>query len=156
MAKTDLEKTVQKITDDLVQKLGADVGVEVVKDKDNEAIKVNLMSDEDAGILIGRKGENLFALQSVIGMIVKNQTGDWARIVLDINDWRAKEQDNLEQLAEETAERAVETGETQRLYNLTPSQRRIVHMKLSENKDITTESSGEDADRYLEVIPNTK
>jgi len=156
MAKTSLIKNIESITRELFEKLGVDAEIQISEDKANEVINIKITSDKDAGILIGRKGENLFALQSVIGMIVKNKTGDWVRIVLDINDWRAKEQDNLEHLAEETAARAIDTGETQRLYNLTSSQRRIVHMKLAENKAISTESSGEDAERYLEVIPKDK
>jgi len=57
----------------------------------------------------------------------------------------------LKNLAEQTAQRAIETSEPQNLYNLNPSQRRVIHMYLSENDDIVTESEGEGYERYLVI-----
>ena len=70
---------------------------------------------------------------------------------MNVADWREKEQGRLQNLAEITAERVKETGESQSLYNLTSAQRRIVHLELSKNKNVETESLGEGKDRYLIV-----
>jgi spoIIIJ-associated protein len=86
-------------------------------------------------------------------MALKQQTGEWVRIVVDIGDWRQKHESHLASLAQAAAERAKATGEPQPLYNLTPSQRRVVHLALVGRDDVATESQGEGASRYLVVKP---
>ena len=68
-------------------------------------------------------------------------------------DWREKESARLQDMADSVAERAVQSGEEQPVYNLTPAQRREIHLKLAERDDVTTESKGEGRERYLVVIP---
>jgi spoIIIJ-associated protein len=147
------EKEVQKIAKDLFKKIGMDVKFTVNEDKDNEAILLNIETEEEAGLIIGNRGRNLSAIQLVLGMIYRQRSGDWQRILVNVSDWREKEEERLKGLAQATASRVVETGEPQTLYNLTPSQRRIVHMVLAEEKDIITESQGEGDSRYLVVSP---
>ena len=120
-------------------------------DEANDTLVVNIDPGEETGLLIGRQGETLLALQSIIGISTKQLLGDWKRVVVDIADWREKQEDHLKSLAESTAQRAIETGEDQPLYNLTPAQRRVVHMSLAENDEVTTESVGEGPDRYLVI-----
>ena len=98
----------------------------------------------------------LNSIQIILGMMYRQKTGEWKRILVNVADWREKEQVRLENLAEVTAQRVIETGEPQSLYNLTSAQRRIVHLTLSENKRIETESLGEGKDRYLIVNPKKK
>lgn len=78
---------------------------------------------------------------------------DWDRVLLDIADWREKEERRLQELAIQTAERARETGESQSLFNLNSAERRIVHMTLSEEDGIETKSEGEGKERYLLILP---
>ena len=77
-------------------------------------------------------------------------------MLVNVGNYREKEEDYLKNLADSTAQRAKETGEPQSLYNLKPGQRRTIHMFLSEDKEIKTESEGEDANRYLVVTPIVK
>ena len=112
---------------------------------------VNVQTDEGAGLLIGNRGRNLNAIQTIAGIIFKNKTGDWKRIIIDVGNWREKEENRLKELANKTAERVKETGESQPIYNLSPAQRRIIHLALSEKGDVKTESVGEDEERYLVV-----
>jgi len=120
-------------------------------DKDNEAYNVNIDGGDETGLLIGKKGETLASIQTVLGIMLKQKTGEWARVVVNVGDYREKEEDYLKSLAESTAQRVKETGEPQSLYNLKPWQRRIVHMHLSEDSSISTESMGEGEERYLVV-----
>jgi len=142
-------KDVQKITEELLKLLEVDATVKVSEKEDN--ISVIVKPEGDAGLLIGAHGSTLAALQSFINLAIKQKTGEWARIVLDIGDWREKQDAQLEELADQAAMRARETGEPQHLYNLSPAQRRVVHMALSKMKDILTESQGEGTGRYLVV-----
>lgn len=123
----------------------------VVEEKEEGTFEINVESPEQTGLLIGNKGETLLAIQNILSQMVKQETGEWVRIVVNIGDWREKQENYLKDLAEQTALRVKETGEPQYLYNLTSAQRRIVHMELSNNKEIKTESQGEGSERCLVV-----
>jgi spoIIIJ-associated protein len=148
---TDPVKITQKFVDELLTLMASEAKATVSMDEANDTLVVNIDPGEETGLLIGRQGETLLALQSIIGLATKQLLGDWKRVVVDIADWREKQEDHLKSLAETTAQRAIETGEDQPLYNLTPAQRRIVHMALAENEEVTTESVGEGPDRYLVI-----
>lgn len=143
----------QKLAEELFSLMGTDSKLEVSYDKENEAYVVNVVGGDETGLLIGRRGETLTSIQTVLGLLMKQKIGDWVRVMLNVGDYREKEEDYLKSIAEQAATRAVETGEGQPLYNLKPAQRRIIHMYLSEKKDIQTESLGEGPDRYLVVKP---
>lgn len=146
---------IKEISDKLIKFLGVDADADVSADKDNDAVVVNISSEEETGLLIGAKGENLIAIQSVIGMIAKQKLGGWIRIVVNIGDWREKQEEYLQGLAQQAANRAKETGDAQTLYNLNATQRRIIHMFLSDDSDIETESMGEGSDRFLIIRPKS-
>lgn len=141
----------QKLAEKLLKLMATTAKVKTSFDKDNEAYVVDIEADDETGLLIGKKGETLSSLQVILGVLFKQKIGDWLRVVVNVGDYREKEEDYLKSLAKTTAERAKETGEPQSLYNLKPWQRRIVHMTLSEDKDLTTESAGEGENRYLVV-----
>jgi len=141
----------EKIVADLLPLMAVKATAKVEFDKENDAYNVNIDGGDETGLLIGKKGETLSSIQTVLGIMLKTATGDWSRVVVNVGDYREKEEDYLKSLAESTAQRVKETGEPQSLYNLKPWQRRIVHMHLSENSDISTESVGEDEERYIVV-----
>lgn len=143
----------KEIAQDLLELMGITVELEVGEDKDNDALLLKIDTKEEAGLLIGNRGRTLNSLQVILGMIYRKKTEEWKRIVVDVSNWREKEEERLGDLAKLTAQRAIETGEAQLLYNLTPAQRRVVHLSLSESSDVTTESRGEDKDRYLIITP---
>ncbi len=147
--KLDTASLVENLTNKLLNLLGTKAEAHVSEDKENESISVNIEAGEETGLIIGNRGKNLQAIQTLLGMMVRRETGEWTRIVVDTSDWREKEEERLKKLAVQAAERAKATGEPQYLYNLTPSQRRIIHLVLSEDPEIQTESQGEGADRYL-------
>lgn len=149
--KVDEVAEVKKITKELFSLIGTKSSVEVSEDKENEAILVDVKSDDEAGLLIGNRGETLNSIQTVIGMIYRKTTGEWKRILVNVADWREKQQDRLTQLATQTAQRVKESGQPQSLYNLSASQRRVIHMTLVDDKELKTESQGEDQDRYIVV-----
>jgi spoIIIJ-associated protein len=133
--------------------MGTKAQVKASEDKKNEAVRIDIETEEETGLLIGRHGETIEAIQSILGMMLKKKTGDWVRIIVDVGGWREKQEERLRDLATQTAERAKETGEGQPLYNLSPAQRRVIHLALADNPDIETESAGEDEERYLIIRP---
>lgn len=153
MAEKKEIEILKKLAEELFALMGTKVTLDVSWDKGNEAYDVNVDAGEETGLLIGRKGETLTSIQTILGFLLKQKTGEWARVLVNVGDYREKEEDYLKNLAESSAQRALETGDAQSLYNLKPGQRRIIHMYLAENKDVETESLGEGLDRYLVVKP---
>jgi len=149
--KKDNAKTLEEITNKLLSLMGTNAEAKVSEDKENEAMLVNIDPKDEAGLIIGRHGETLLSLQTLLNMIYKSKVGEWTRVVVNVGDWREKQEEHLKELAETTAQRARETGEEQFLYNLKPGQRRVIHMELSKEKDIETASEGEEPERYLIV-----
>src|SRR3972149_1082049 len=146
----------QKLSEELLTLMGVDAKIEVSEDKENQALVINISSDNETGLLIGRHGQTLLSFQAAIGMMLKQKLGEWIRVIVNVGDWRQKEEEHLKDLAESTAERVRTTGEPQPIYNLTPSQRRIVHLTLSEDPELSTESEGEGEERYLVVKKKEK
>lgn len=149
-------KEVKALADKLFELLGLDAKIEVSADKDNNSVLVNIDSPNETGLLIGKRGETLHSIQSVLALMTRTKVDGWIRIIVDVGDWREKNEEYLKDLAEQTAQRAKETSQPQNLYNLNSAQRRIIHMYLSEDKDIETESLGEGQERYLVVKNATK
>ena len=146
----------QKLSEELLILMGVDAKIDVSEDKENQALVINISSDNETGLLIGRHGQTLLSFQAAIGMMLKQKLGEWIRVIVNVGDWRQKEEEHLKDLAESTAERVRTTGEPQPIYNLTPSQRRIVHLTLSEDPELSTESEGEGEERYLVVKKKEK
>ena len=145
-----MNDTIQKLTEELLNLSGVGAEVEVI-DMGENTYQVNLSTEDETGLLIGFRGENINAIQTVLGIMLKGQTGEWYRLVVNVGDYREKQEEKLKDLATQSADRAIETKEPQPIYNLSAGQRRVVHLHLSERKDITTESQGVEPERYLVV-----
>jgi spoIIIJ-associated protein len=148
-------KILQKLTEELFVLMSTKAKAETSYDKENEAFVVNVEAGDETGLLIGKKGETLLGIQTILGFLLKQKVGEWNRVLVNVGDYREKEEGYLKDLAATTALRAKETGEPQNLYNLKSWQRRVIHLVLSEDKDITTESEGEGEDRFL-IIKSKK
>ena len=149
----DKVKTLQELTDKLLELMSTKAKAEVSYDEENQNFVVNIDAGDETGLLIGKKGETLLSIQTVLSVLLKQKTGEWNRVVANVGDYREKEESYLKDLAASTAQRAIETKEPQNLYNLKAWQRRVVHMALAGNKDIVTESEGEGDDRFLVIKP---
>ncbi len=146
---------IKKLAEDLFALTGVSVNVSVEENED-DSYTVNLDTPDETGLLIGFRGENINSIQTVLGIMVKGKTGEWVRIIVNVGDYRQKQEQKLEELANQSADRAIETNEAQPIYNLTAGQRRTIHMFLSKRDDILTESQGVEPERYLVVSPKLK
>lgn len=147
----DKLKKIEESATELLSLMGSRAKVSVSSDEGNQAVLINLETDDETGLLIGRQGETLMAIQTILGMIARKNFEEWVRIMVNVGDYREKQESRLNELATQTGLRAKETGEPQYLYNLTPNQRRIIHLTLSEDKELETESQGEGVERFLIV-----
>jgi spoIIIJ-associated protein len=107
----------------------------------------------DLSFLIGRNAETLGALQLITRMIVGKEVGHAAHVIIDIDGYRERRDDNLRKLAQKMARQAVTSGRRQTLEPMSASERRIIHLELRESADVTTESIGEEPRRKVVIIP---
>ena len=113
-----------------------------------EGTRINL-EGEDGGVLIRRGGEGLQALQHVVATTFRKQLGDDNRIVIDCNGFRRDKDAELRQMALFNAGKARSSGMPQEMGPLNPYERRIVHLAVAQEQDVTSESIG---DAFMKTV----
>ena len=114
------------------------------------------ISGDDSGLLIGRRGETLRALQFLVNLLVnKNLTDQPVRVVLDVERYRERRNNSLTEMALKVAEKVGSTGRAVSLEAMPPAERRIVHIALADHPQVSTESSGFGDDRKVTISPRT-
>src|SRR5258707_2262762 len=122
--------------------------------EDDEAQHWTLeIQGRDLGALIGRRGETLAALQYITRLIASRDLERRAHIVIDVEGYKARRETLLRRLAKRMAEPAVQRGRTVSLEPMPPHERRIIHLALRDNPDVTTESVGERDRRKVTIVP---
>ncbi len=107
--------------------------------------------NENLGLLIGRRGETLAALQLLVNLIVSHRTKHRLRIIVDAENYRQRREENLRSLALRVAQQVRTYRRSIALEAMPPYERRIVHIALSDSKDISTESIGEGEERRVVI-----
>lgn len=107
----------------------------------------------DLGMLIGRRGETLAALQYITRLIASRELQRRANIVIDVEGYKTRREEMLRRLATRMADQAVQLGRTVALEPMPPYERRIVHLALRDNPEVRTESTGEGEHRKVTIIP---
>lgn len=146
-------KKIKEITEQLITDLG--FLAEVVVQSEEEQINIQIESPE-AAALIGFHGENLQAIQLVLSFMAHKALGEWTRVNVNVGDYRQKREEQLTKLALSLATKAKFSGETQAIPNLSASERRIVHLALTNHPDVVSESEGEGRERTLTIKPKVK
>ena len=134
---------------DVTRLMGVDVSVNARVD-DEGNVRVDMMGDT-LGILIGRRGETLDALQYLTSLFVNRGQDDYTRVTLDTENYRAKREEALTRLANRMANRAVKTGRKVVLEPMNPYERRILHSALQSSDTVTTHSEGEEPNRHVVI-----
>jgi len=147
---------IQQIAEECIQKLG--FSPEVVVEVDESAvIQIRLVFNSqeegqpDKGILIGYHGETLRSLQLILGMIINRDRDEWLPIMVDIDGYRQRREEQLMSLAQRVAEKVLYLKEPIALSPMSASDRRIVHMAVAEMDGVESESSGTGYQRKVVV-----
>ncbi len=119
---------------------------------DERQVLVDINGD-DLSILIGRRTETLNALQYISSLIVSKELEKWVPLVIDIQGYRSRRTRQLQQLARRMADQAVHTGKRQTLEPMPANERRIIHMELSSHAQVVTESTGDEPNRKVTIVP---
>jgi spoIIIJ-associated protein len=107
----------------------------------------------DLSILIGPRAETLNALQYIASLIVGKELGHSIPMVVDVEGYRKRREQQIRQLARRVADQAVKTGRRQVLEPMPASERRLVHIELRDNPNVSTQSVGEEPRRKVTIIP---
>lgn len=121
-------------------------------EEDDEQITFSMYGDE-VGILIGRRGDTLNALQFLLSLAVNRRLNSHKRIILDCENYRQRRAETLQALAHRMADKARETGRRVSLDPMNAAERRIVHLALENEPNIKAESYGEDPHRKIVIYP---
>ena len=122
-----------------------------IEEKDHE-ILINLEGNE-LGILIGRRGETLDALQYLVSLAVNKNTETRKKIIIDVEGYRKRREETLQKLALKLADKAKQKGRNVVLEPMTSQERRIIHTVLQGRDDIYTFSEGEEPCRKIVISP---
>ena len=111
-------------------------------------------ASDELGLLIGRRGETLGALQYLLNVITRHHYGEANHVfAVDVEGYKRRRENSLVEMAQRVAAEVRETGDVITLEPMKPAERRIVHLTLSEEPGVTTESVGSGNDRQVEVLP---
>lgn len=132
----------------VTEKMGVQVAIRVTEEADH--LSVSMMGDT-LGILIGRRGDTLDALQYLVSLQVNKNRDGYMRVSLDTENYRAKREEALTRLAQRMAARARKTGRKVTLEPMNPYERRVLHSALQNNPYVTTHSEGEEPYRRVVI-----
>lgn len=126
------------------------VDVEINMEEDDNSVDVKIQG-RDSGIIIGRRGETLDALQYLTGLAVNSEDGPYKKVVLDIENYRKKREETLIKLSNKLAERVLRTKRSITLEPMSPYERRIIHSTLQNYKMVRTYSLGDEPNRKVVI-----
>ncbi len=147
----ETKQQVQSATQILLNKLGIRGEVTVNTDE-TDAYRIHI-NTEETSVLIGHHGKTLESFQLILGHILQKIFGEWVKAYVNIGDYREKREESLMYMAQRTAKRAIERGRAIEIPNLSAADRRVIHLTLSGDDRVETESQGEGDNRVLIVKP---
>lgn len=154
MEKEQIESQIGSIVTELIEKMGFSVVVETKSVTENGGILVVCdIKTQESNFLIGQYGMNLQSLQHIARVIVRKKIEEPVNFVLDVNSYRKEKNESIVRLALNLAEEACAKKETIVMRPMSAYERRVVHVELSKNDKIKTESVGDGEDRRIAITP---
>jgi spoIIIJ-associated protein len=157
-----LERGVEQIARETLQELLAKMTVkaqvsirpeeEMPQEEDAPPFILDVMG-QDLGVLIGRRGQTLLALQYVTRLIVSREVQRWVNLVVDVEKYKARREKSLRQLAQRMAERVSFNHQPIALEPMPPHERRIIHLALRDHPIVATKSIGKGDQRKVTIVP---
>ena len=150
--KTNLYKDTADYIKSIVLSLGMEK-CEITEMSNDEEIYFELDCGDDYGIIIGKRGETLDAIQYLARMMANKGNSSYKRVAINVGNYRAKREETLKILARKTAAKAVRQGRNISLEPMNPYERRIIHTAVQEVEGATSHSIGSDLDRRVVISP---
>lgn len=150
VTRTNLIEFIKDYLKELTTNMGVDVNLET-KVRDNSII-VKMYSDSNP-VLIGKNGNTIKAMETIIKQKIQTDLGFYAYVTLDVENYKEKQEKRLIHLAKKIAKEVSKTNMEVHLENMNAYDRRIVHNALTNFKGIKTESEGEEPNRHIVIKP---
>ncbi|MBO8164805.1 MAG: protein jag [Brevibacillus sp.] len=135
---------------DVLHKMNVNAQIEV--HSRDEGVLFEIVG-KNLGMVIGRHGQTLDALQYLVNLVGNKGADQIVRITLDAENYRSRRKETLENLAERIARKAMRTGRIVRLEPMSAAERKVIHSFLQNREDVVTYSEGEEPNRYIVVAP---
>lgn len=132
----------------IFEKMEITANLEITHEEDHITVR---LTGDDIGIVIGRRGETLDALQYLLSLVVNHKSDDYIRVILDVADYRKKREETLIRLANRVADKVTRYRKNLTLEPMNPYERRIIHSTLQDHKFVDTQSIGEEPNRKVVV-----
>ena len=156
MAELDQEQ-LTGVTKNIISRLVAPIldaepaAVDLSLEIGDDRVQVSVKS-EDTGLLIGRDGQNLAAVQYLASRMITKAMGSQVRLQVDAGDYHMRQDSRLQELALNLAEKVKATGKVQTTRPLSAYQRRVIHLALQDDPEVQTRSSGEGALKHVVIL----
>ena len=148
----DVVTATAEVLQRLIAMMGVDVGSRLTQVHDEDlGGPVFEIEGDDSGLLIGRRGETLRALQFLVRFIVSRQLGDRVSLMVDVEGYQERRYASLANMAQRVARRVAGTGQSISLEPMPPNERRAIHVALADYPAVTTESTGMGDSRQVVV-----
>ncbi|MFC2012686.1 RNA-binding cell elongation regulator Jag/EloR [Chloroflexota bacterium] len=154
----NIEEIARDILEALLDRMGVAAAVELCEEPYVEEeittppVSFDIKGD-DLGILIGRRGQTLSCLQYILRLIMTHQTNTWMPVTLDVEGYKQRRYKALQTLANRMAEQVKLKGTSFNLEPMSAYERRIIHLTLADNPDVSTQSAGEGENRKVVILP---
>ena len=150
----DQVRATSDVLENLISKMGVSAVVNL-KSAHSEEVggPVFDIDGDDSGLLIGRRGETLRALQFLVGLLASRDLGTKVNLFVDVAGYQERRYNSLNSMAQRVAQRVVATGQSIPLEPMPPNERRVVHIALANNPNVITRSTGEGDGRQITVEP---
>lgn len=145
-----MEEKLSEVLDNILGFLLLEGSYEIEEEEEGFLVSIET---KDAGRLIGARGESLEGLQLLVNQIMSRKMGEegFKRVILDVSGWRKQKEEELVSMAKDLAAQVRSSGKDIELEPLSPWQRRVVHMAISEMAGLVSESVGEGRDRHVVI-----
>ena len=145
----DSKEEAEKFIVSVAEAMGLHIKTEWLDNKDT--VELSISCDGDLGLLIGRRGQTLDALQYLTSIVANRYSDGHIRIVLDAENFRERRKQTLEELADRLAAKVVRTRKEVVLEPMSPHERKIIHSKLQSSTKVRTFSKGEEPNRRIVI-----
>ncbi len=161
-AESDIAGVAKRVIENLLDLMGIDCSIvphaqPIIEGEKEDTVSIAFdIKGDDLGILIGRRGQTLSCLEYIVRLIVGHQTEAWEPIYIDVEGYKRRRYEALQVLAQRIAAhvKASETPST--LEPMSAYERRIIHLTLADNPDVSTESIGQGEARRVVILPKEK
>lgn len=145
---------IKKTVEELLEKMGFAAQVAVSdSEKEDASVICNITTKNDSSFLIGQHGANLQAIQHIARLMIRKNLPEKIRFILDVNFYRQQKNQSIIEQARAAANEALSQGRAVFMSPMSTYERRIVHLELSKNSQVSTESTGEGEERKIVVKP---